>query len=318
MINMDKGKEDLYHSFYLITELEISANFIWDGVKRLNQIKQFAGQINDQDFTNRDNESMLFSALNYFSIGIERLQKVIISVNLYPNEEISEEDVKLMHSHDLPGLEDRIISLFGTKKNKIEKNFMHVLATFYNNGRYSNYTNQKKYRIIEEFKKFANSQNIDLKNRSQTLERIGRVLGAIVSRYFDLIKKMSSEKNIYLFELNTGTDSFKILNSKIYPNKSLQYLYSCITYCKQEAIFYLLKKSDSACMSERLKLQDELELDYANIPDLIDYLTDNSDTSDFIYEEIGYYDDKLPDLKKSERIEFLANYYKYLDLPEND
>ena len=71
-------------------------------------------------------------------------------------------------------------------------------------------------------------------------------------------------------------------------------------------------------MSERLKLQDELELDYANIPDLIDYLTDNSDTSDFIYEEIGYYDDKLPDLKKSERIEFLANYYKYLDLPEND
>ena len=57
-----------YKNFNMGTELDISGEFIFDGINVLNQMKS----INDH--------ASLFSFLYHTAVGIERLQKIIIAL----------------------------------------------------------------------------------------------------------------------------------------------------------------------------------------------------------------------------------------------
>ncbi|EOT24175.1 hypothetical protein C805_02387 [Eubacterium sp. 14-2] len=78
-----------YKNFNMVTELDIAGEFIYDGVHMLNQI-----EVINQD-------SMLFSFLYHVSVGIERLQKIVLvlweKVELDTHEEF--EKSLITHSH---------------------------------------------------------------------------------------------------------------------------------------------------------------------------------------------------------------------------
>lgn len=55
-----------YKNFYMVTELDVSGTFIYEGIKQLNRTEVFSI------------ESEIFYFLYNISVGIERLQNVLL------------------------------------------------------------------------------------------------------------------------------------------------------------------------------------------------------------------------------------------------
>ena len=64
-----------YKNFNMVTELDISGEFIYDGIHTLNQMNSV------------DDVAMLFSFLYHVSVGIERIQKIVLVLSEQVNSE---------------------------------------------------------------------------------------------------------------------------------------------------------------------------------------------------------------------------------------
>lgn len=207
-----------YKNFRMNTELHVAGNFIYDGISILNGISSTA----THQTTN------MFSFLYYISVGIERLQKLVIILleeKAFDDESEIEKFYKKLKVHNHSELHQRITERRGLELEPAEESFLRHLADFYKKIRYGRYDftalqiNEKT--IITEFlcnflepksleRSCANEKDIRIDNR--TKELFGRVIGSISIKYYGIVKEWchKQEYQIYTYELQSGSKAEKV------------------------------------------------------------------------------------------------------------
>lgn len=140
-----------YKNFNMGTELDISGEFIFDGINVLNQMKS----INDH--------ASLFSFLYHTAVGIERLQKIIIVLFEAVDFDNHEEFEKSLITHSHTKLNERICGCIDPKLNPRENRFLQMLTSFYNSARYDRFNlNSQFAKEREVFRAFLTDQMMNI------------------------------------------------------------------------------------------------------------------------------------------------------------
>ena len=236
----------------LMPEVELSAKLIWNGIKELNQVVGFnlSNLITNRedyvDVTKYNNQEKYFMVLYYLSVGIERVQKVILKLALYPKENYNNKESKLLMGHNIESLNQKLQEDYQYSFEKKIIHFIQLLSNF-DKLRYVNLHSEKvSAEYFNKFQKFLNENVSHLEDRQNVLETIGIIVGTIVSRYNTILKNVSDQKGVFLTEYNSQKDAYYIFNSGIfYQNSSLQQRYEQIKISKCELIYYLINENSS-------------------------------------------------------------------------
>ena len=210
MIKVDESWH--YKNFNMVKELDIAGEFIYNGITELNGMDVI-----------RDNASTFFT-LYTISVGLERLQKIILVLWKFDTIENKEDFEKslITHSHTL--LRDEIKKYTKGLKvpdfNSRENDLILLLQKFYKSARYERYNiNGKKDVEIDMFNSYIN-KHIRQVQRSvfdgcilltdDIKDFLGKVIGSISNKYYQLILEGSKKNNTYTYELRVGSKAEKV------------------------------------------------------------------------------------------------------------
>lgn len=211
-----------YKNFNMVTELDIAGEFIYDGIHTLNQMKA----VNE--------EASLFSFLYHTAVGIERLQKIIIVLFEVVKTEQQEEFEKSLITHSHTGLHERIKKLTKIDFNARENRFLHMLTSFYNSARYDRFNLNSQF--VKEQQLFSDYliEHIGADKikydffytkvillTPQIKEILGRIIGTISKKYYNLVREGCTKAGTFTYELRTDSKAEKVFRST-YKKNSLQ------------------------------------------------------------------------------------------------
>lgn len=305
-----------YKNFNMVKELDIAGEFIYNGITELNGTDVI-----------RDNASTFF-ALYTISVGLERLQKIILVLWKFDKIENKEEFEKslITHSHTL--LRDEIKKYTKGLKvpdfNSRENDLILLLQKFYNSARYERYNiNGKKDVEIDMFNSYIN-KHIRQVQRSvfdgcilltdDIKDFLGKVIGSISNKYYQLILEGSKKNNTYTYELRVGSKAekvflgnYKLIEGKMNERISFKELLIYLRNCKEKSAY--LKFIDDITP---LDFDPPLVMDYinsisnGNIPQgLVDEVETIYDENNYSFERV-----QLVDLIGCSNVEFD---YPYID-----
>lgn len=305
-----------YKNFNMVKELDIAGEFIYNGITELNGMDVI-----------RDNASTFFT-LYTISVGLERLQKIILVLWKFDKIENKEEFEKslITHSHTL--LRDEIKKYTKGLKvpdfNSRENDLILLLQKFYNSARYERYNiNGKKDVEIDMFNSYIN-KHIRQVQRSvfdgcilltdDIKDFLGKVIGSISNKYYQLILEGSKKNNTYTYELRVGSKAekvflgnYKLIEGKMNERVSFKELLIYLRNCKEKSAY--LKFIDDITP---LDFDPPLVMDYinsisnGNIPQgLVDEVETIYDENNYSFERV-----QLVDLIGCSNVEFD---YPYID-----
>lgn len=280
------------------TELDIAGEFIYDGIHILNQLH------------NIDEPVKVFSFLYHTSVGLERLQKIILVLF---EDEITEdiegfEKSLITHSHI--ELSKRIKDETDVKMNKRENEFLTLIADFYKSARYNrfNISGEEKNEIEliqdyilkyiheEKIERHFITNGINITGDIKTL--FGRVIGNITKKYYELVREGCKLNNTYTYELRVDSKAEKILYSNTKKNSLYdQKLNESIVL--KEYLVYLRNTTDNSSFLRFMNDITPLELENAFVNDYIDSLCKGDvsqvliDEVEHLYQENSYSIDRL-------------------------
>lgn len=302
---------EYWKNFNLGTELTISGSFIYNGIKAFDEMEIFY------------HEEEIFEFLYNISVGIERLEKVLIILSENDANTGTDQFEEKLKTHNHIELFEWVVKNTGSQLPSIDKEFLHLLTNFYKNWRYDRYLSKEfaaagkekdalnafieKHRQITISNQFLNPT----KNEYKTKKLIGEVIGRISNTLYELICKYADSKGLYTYEIQTHTKAYKIFLRKEYDFEMEDILW-------KETLLYCIQNSGT---DKTLKFLSEniecLDFDPADIPSLICSLKNDIlrqkhiEMLDSSYEEIE---------KKSERIEFMKAMtdLEYLSIDDDD
>ena len=202
----------VYQNFNMVEELQISGEFIYDGIKCLSQMVSI------------DQIAPLFSFLYHLSVGIERIQKIIIV--LYEDLSIDNhlEMENKLKTHSQTKLNERVCKLTESKTNAQQNDFLEVLSYFYAKERYHRFNLQSnsvaekeklesfivKYLPDKIQRHFYTNQIIFSDHIKQLLLN---VINSLVKTYYDLVRKGGAKHHNYCYELQPGSKAERVFLS---------------------------------------------------------------------------------------------------------
>jgi hypothetical protein len=203
-----------YKNFNMVVELDVSGEFIYNGIHEINRLTGFS------------NDGATFSALYSLAVGIERLQKIVYvlwGMDCFDDEEAFENSL-ITHSHT--GLRDKVNEFLERKGESIsfsarENEFLLLLTHFYNSARYIRFNidgewAKEVYLLRPYIAKYVDDNIDDIFNPERLIatdkvkEFFGRVVGSIAKKYYDFIIKGSRINNTYTYELKSDSKAGKI------------------------------------------------------------------------------------------------------------
>jgi len=131
-------KNEFWKNYHLGIELDISGNFIFNGLKTFHQMKNFYC------------EDEIFDFLYSISVGIERLFKIIIFLN-------DTYSTKKIHNHEC--LLQEIKKNYQINLNKQHHKFIQILNMFYDKSRYDRFNFKTDKQYNQEYKNFIDFLN---------------------------------------------------------------------------------------------------------------------------------------------------------------
>lgn len=305
-----------YKNFNMVKELDIAGEFIYNGITELNGMDVI-----------RDNASTFFT-LYTISVGLERLQKIILVLWKFDKIENKEDFEKslITHSHTL--LRDEIKKY--TKGSEVpdfnsrENDLILLLQKFYNSARYERYNiNGKKDVEIDMFNSYIN-KHIRQVQRSvfdgcilltdDIKDFLGKVIGSISNKYYQLILEGSKKNNTYTYELRVGSKAekvflrnYKLIEGKMNERISFKELLIYLRNCKEKSAY--LKFIDDITP---LDFDPPLVMDYINSISYGNFPQGLVDEVETIYDENNYSFERvqLVDLIGCSNVEFD---YPYID-----
>ena len=287
-----------YKNFNMVNELDIAGEFIYDGMQTLNQMNVVS------------DGAAIFSFLYHTSVGVERLQKILVvlleDITLDNYKEFEEGIVTHSHCH----LHERISKKHKIKLNSRENEFLSLLTTFYNHSRYNRFNLDKPYcqekEITEKYiVKYLDEADIDRSVCSDDIivnpkvkELFGRVIGSISNKYYQALRDIAREKCTYTYELRSDSKAEKIFLSDC-PKNSLQRMKITETIALKEFLVFFKNGKESTPFTRFLKTIQPLEMDTALINEYIMEIGKGTipqalvDEVEYLYEENGYGKDRI-------------------------
>ncbi|EOQ08746.1 hypothetical protein KOY_05236 [Bacillus cereus VDM021] len=266
-----------YRNFKMGIELDIAGDFIFDGINSLKSMESF------------EVESEVFSFLYHISVGIERIQKIIIVLS----EEIRDikEFEESLKTHSHKGLHDRIRGKRKVDFNSRQNRFLDLISDFYNNSRYNNYLVSgdinKDIIAVNEFldKHTQEIQEVNYfeENLDRRKETLGRVIGSIVKTYYNIIQEICSEKNIYTDEIRYDSKALQIFLPE-YRKNSLVTINKDEVIAMKELLIYLANSEQNNEFMDFLRSIEPLDIDVANIKEYLCAIVIGKVPQDLIYE----------------------------------
>lgn len=282
-----------YKNFNMGHELDISGEFIYDGIEALNEMICI------------EESSPLFSFLYHTSVGIERLQKIIIVLFEDINFDEYEEFEKSLITHSHQDLHSRIKRSAQIEFNNRENDFLMLSTNFYKSARYNrfniNTSECKEANLFVEFvKKHLKPEEIEyhfISRKVMVNERVkslvGRTLGSIANKYYSLIREGANKNGTYTYELLADSKAEKIFLGN-YRNKSLQEMKITESIAVKELIA-CIRNTEETCAF--LRFLDEIEPLDIDVNLINEYLSELSmgnipqiliDEVETLYEEIEH------------------------------
>lgn len=284
-------KNFLYNSFKLGEELRISGEFLDKGIMELKSY--------DKELQNWE----LFYIMYQLSVGIERLQKVLILLSYDDTGQL--ENIK---HHDHSGLQHKINQKTNLKFENNENKMLNLLSEFYKDYRYETIEdNNKLFSVIELLVEHNFYKDNKLKR-----DKIIRSIIKIISIYITQIKAFEGQRQVYTTEAEVSYSiaRFSILTDEEQIHNS----YEKEELAKLEILYYLLNVK----IDEFNNLKP-IEIDEGDIKDYINELIGKKSDYSFI-KDLGaglkgvYYKD-IMDLSDDEidiRIETIKNFSEIL------
>lgn len=281
-----------YKNFNMGTEIDIAGIFIYNGIKELDSMESLYY------------ESEVFSFLYPISVGIERLQKVLIVLGENISEEEVEEFEKSLITHSHQDLQNRIKKHVDIKFNAKQNSFLQVLNNFYKNCRYERFNVRGRYNLekrilIDYIKNNLSNKTIDeywLDNEIK--EFLGRIIGSIARNYYDNIYKLASNQNLYTYELRSGSKAGKIFLSQLKKN-SLQEQVVNEQISLKEFLVFLINTTNGNNFYKFIKEIEPLEFDIALANSYLESICKGNIPSElvseveYLYSESGYSKDRI-------------------------
>lgn len=301
-----------FKNFNMVTELDIAGEFIYDAIHTFNQMNVIT------------QESMLFSFLYHASVGIERLQKILLVLWKDIDNKNYQEFEKSLITHSHGELSKRITESTGKELNSRENEFLHLLGEFYKTARYQRFNievpHSKGQQMLADFiEKHVDKAKIQYAPVTSKIlltanvkELIGRVIGVIAKQYYILLRNGCTKNNTYTYELRNGSKAEKIflLNHR---KNSLQHQKVNEKVAFKELLIYLMNTKDTNSFLRFAKEIQPLDFDIALVNEYLSELSQGTVPQSLI-EEVEYqYEENSCSLERREMVDLIGNTDAYFD-----
>ena len=288
------NEEDYFSwkSLKLNSEFHIVGGFIYDGLRIFNQMKVF-------------NEEDVFSFLYNISVGVERLEKILIIISEKNTEE--HELLKKIKTHDhlklLKIIQKRYKFNFEDKHIK----FLQLLSNFYKKIRYDKLEPEgDQYKSKDILISYIREAGINIQqflsdelNDDSIRENIGEIIGKIINDLYNKIDKEIHDQNIYTTETHSRTKACKIFLEKSYnflnERKLMKEIIIFLIHGKKESDFFNFIKDEI----KPLDFSSALIESYVNFPD------SDLDKRGLI-DEMNHLYEEMPEKEKRKRLDMLS------------
>lgn len=284
-----------WKNFRLGTEVRLAGNFIYNGIYCFDQMEHFVF------------EEEIFEFLYNTSVGIERLQKIVL-ILIEEEEEISKEEFeKSLITHSHIDLQDRINKKRKIKLSKVHNRFLNLLTNFYKSIRYERYAISSVYipnndqKIFFEF--IEKELNIKIltnmlgctPNERRIKKFMGKTIGKIVTSLYEIIEEESYKQNLGTKEIGITSKAFKIFINKKFDFEDEKLI-------QKEVLIHLIQNKGSKAFQDYINGIDALKLEGYDTNFYVNYLLDFHKKT-FVPSEVEYHYDERKDAK--ERINHL-------------
>lgn len=257
-----------------------------------------------------EQDALLFSFLYHVSVGLERLQKIVLTLFENITLENCEKFEKSLITHSHSELSERISKITKLRLDTRENEFLQLLAVFYKTARYHRFNIKSQYskeqRMIADFiKKYLSQEKIQnhfitgkILVTDDVKELFGRVIGSISKKYYKLVHEGCTQNNTYTYELRTDSKAEKIFLSQ-HRNNSLQEQKITEMIVLKELIVYLRNTKQSNSFLRFLEDIPPLELDIDLLNEHLAELSSGivsqslADEVEYLYEENAYSIDRM-------------------------
>lgn len=281
-------KEFFWKNFKLNSELHITGSFIYNGLKIFNEMQVF-------------NEEDVFTFLYNISVGVERLEKILIIIS---NKNLEEKELlKKIKTHNHSKLLSIIEEKYSFKFTLEHLDFLELLSDFYNKNRYNKLSSEGScHKSTGDLLKYINFIGLRVEtqlifnnklNSDHIRKIIGKIIGRIVKGLYDKINKESYNKNFNTTETYSLTKASKIFQEESYNflrerNLMKEIMIFLINNDNKKSKFFNFIKENI----KPLKFDPAFIEEYIKNPDSIIEKQPLMEEMDFLYEE---------DISKKER-----------------
>lgn len=234
VIIMLTDKDFFWKNFRLGTELQNSGTFIYNGIFYLDNIEYFK------------HEEECFEFLYNISVGIERLEKILIILLEHDSIDSQEEFEKSLITHNHLELLKRIQAKHQLNFGKTHTKFLNLLTNFYKSVRYERFNISSVYKPSQDKEKLVEFITSELKIKLtefpiQVLENtekvkafLGRLIKKISISLYELIRKETARLGLYTHEIRFKSKSYKIFMEQEFEFKNERLM-------QREVLLFLLK-----------------------------------------------------------------------------
>ena len=305
-----------FKNFNMVIELDVAGEFIYNGIQEIYQTTFFR------------NDANTFVMLYNLSVGIERLQKIVVTLLEY-NSEIGKENFEthlknMGHNHI--SLRDNIAKLAKEGKYKStpkfstrENEFFELLSRFYSDNRYMRFEVYQKtdgeVQLLNDYlKKFAkidkNLADDSIMVNDSVKRVLGKVISSIAKKYYSLVKEGSDRNGIFPYELRPYSKEEKVfLGESLYNEKYDESL------ALKELIIFIHNSKEKHPYLKFIEDIEPLEFDPAFIPDYINNLENGIVSQRLVDEVDSLYEDVENAKKRRKLVNLIDDSTVFFDYP---
>ncbi|MGY5353565.1 hypothetical protein [Wenyingzhuangia sp. IMCC45467] len=227
-------KDFFWKNFRLGTELQNSGTFIYNGIFNLDNIEYFRY------------EEECFEFLYNISVGIERLEKILIILIEHDSIKSQKDFKDSLITHNHLTLLNRIKKQRKLSLGKIHTKFLQLLTEFYKSTRYERFNissvfkpPQEKEMLVQflqnELKLELTEYPIQLLENTDNIKRfLGKIIKKISLTFYELIREETSRLKIFTHEIRYNSKAYKIFIEQEFEFKNEKLM-------QREVLLHLLK-----------------------------------------------------------------------------
>lgn len=295
----DNNPIKFWKNFRLGTELHISGSFIYNALYSFDQIEYFYY------------EHDIFEFLYSLSIGLERLEKIVVILTEHDEEIDQEEFEKTLITHNHLELLSRIKKKHTIILGKQHVKLLQFISDFYRTTRYNRYNLESVYQKNQDLHGFVNFLKEELKvtveegiqpmvaNSTRVKKFIGKLIGKITTEFYELVCKETGRLGIFTHEIATYSKSYKIFLAKEFTFEKERHL--------QKEILILLQsgKLDDG-MTRFIRSINPLSLENYSSAEYIRFLMDIRSNSEIVDEMESVLEDEPMTKERFEQVSLIG------------